>query len=916
MEKLFTSFPLKLFSLILLVISSFPVIAQQDTIAPVARCRNVEIELNEYGVAYITATMVDNGSYDNTVLADLELDITQFDCADLGENQVTLTATDSAGNQASCYATVTVTEFDLGMLVKEGFEILVRSNLVYENDFENPAHTNFRNCAPDFAQNLVRDLYGDGFDQMWTVETMQINGPEGQYSDPQGLGGNYCLGMLSTVQDDKIAFTFDRKDLDYVNLNMIVSAIDVPRCGGPFGVNVPKFNFKLYDTPSQTWDFGNPGRLLDEGEAEGTVPGADPYTFNWSEIDVDLDASTATNGFVTLLIDQLNSSGYAAIDNLSLSSSTDSNKFVNQLFVDEADTAWLQGTFTPGAAGDAVITASMGVAAIDNAAGEWSWYYVSNDGPDNSTDVTVSISAGCSTEDFNFELIVRDVAPVPTVNSDTVFQDICVYATNSGTFSDVGLDVVTISASSGQVTQDNDSAGNWFWTATEYYEALTQVTITATDEDGLDSTITFMVDVAPWTLNPSCENVTITLGENGLATLNPAQLWSDYPACMIAEATLSQSQFDCGDVGEHNITLYLTDIYGNSDSCSSVVNVEQTPLVITGEVSEYGSGNVSCFGASDGFIDATVDGGCGNYTYLWSNGATTQDLNNIPAGTYTLRVIDGTGASAEQTFVLENPERLDASIEGDKAVYVGYGPNECIDIYADVNGGDAPYTYLWNTGSTASSISDCPTQSTTYTVTVTDANGCSVTVEKEICIVDVTCGKPNNPKVIVCHNGKNMICVDESAVAAHLAHGDYLGGCEYKDPCNPSIIIAGTEGDGEEEGEENNRITLSEGEGVVENPELVSKSSVSFKTGSLSLYPNPFNASINLAAKSEVEGDWKVEVLDAAGKLIALVLDQKLKANQPIQLKINSDNLTPGVLFIKVSSPTEITINKVVYQPN
>ena len=68
----------------------------------------------------------------------------------------------------------------LDMEVVEGHESLILSNVLFNNDFENPFHTNFVNCSPDFAQNLVSSLYGDIFDQQWTVETMQINGPQNQ----------------------------------------------------------------------------------------------------------------------------------------------------------------------------------------------------------------------------------------------------------------------------------------------------------------------------------------------------------------------------------------------------------------------------------------------------------------------------------------------------------------------------------------------------------------------------------------------------------------------------------------------------------------------------------------------------------------------------------------------------------------
>src|SRR5690606_7920841 len=69
-----------------------------------------------------------------------------------------------------------------------------------------------------------------------------------------------------------------------------------------------------------------------------------------------------------------------------------------------------------------------------------------------------------------------------------------------------------------------------------------------------------------------------------------------------------------------------------------------------------------------------------------------------------------------------------------------------------------------------------------FTATVTDANGCTKTYTTTIYAEDVRCfaGNSGNAKVKICHqtnNGCHEICVDASAVAAHLAHGDFLGTC-------------------------------------------------------------------------------------------------------------------------------------------
>jgi hypothetical protein len=80
----------------------------EDTEDPVALCRDITVQLDASGNASITPADIDFGSSDNCGTPTLGLDITDFDCTNVGSNTVTLTATDNYGNTATCTATVTV----------------------------------------------------------------------------------------------------------------------------------------------------------------------------------------------------------------------------------------------------------------------------------------------------------------------------------------------------------------------------------------------------------------------------------------------------------------------------------------------------------------------------------------------------------------------------------------------------------------------------------------------------------------------------------------------------------------------------------------------------------------------------------------------------------------------------------------
>jgi hypothetical protein len=82
----------------------------EDSINPTVITQNITVQLDASGNATIAAIDVDNGSSDNCSVSSLSLDITNFTCANLGDNTVTLTVTDQSGNSDSLSATVTIAD--------------------------------------------------------------------------------------------------------------------------------------------------------------------------------------------------------------------------------------------------------------------------------------------------------------------------------------------------------------------------------------------------------------------------------------------------------------------------------------------------------------------------------------------------------------------------------------------------------------------------------------------------------------------------------------------------------------------------------------------------------------------------------------------------------------------------------------
>ena len=128
-------------------------------------------------------------------------------------------------------------------------------------------------------------------------------------------------------------------------------------------------------------------------------------------------------------------------------------------------------------------------------------------------------------------------------------------------------------------------------------------------------------------------------------------------------------------------------------------------------------------GNGQGFIDIDVSGGVGPYTYLWSDGQTTQDAIGLSGGSYSVTITDNIGCELTETFVVNNGNNTNMTASGNVTDILCAADDGEIDL--TVSGGVGPYTYSWDNGESTQDITDLTPGS--YTVTVTDAANCVTT---------------------------------------------------------------------------------------------------------------------------------------------------------------------------------------------
>lgn len=246
-------------------------------------------------------------------------------------------------------------------------------------------------------------------------------------------------------------------------------------------------------------------------------------------------------------------------------------------------------------------------------------------------------------------------------------------------------------------TQSNLSQGTYTVTATDKNSCTGTVTVTITQPSAMSVTTNVT--------NGNCgtNNGSITASTSG-GTAPYTYSWSNGGS----GATINQLA-----VGSYTVTV--TDSKGCQATAAGNVNTTSGLTVSTTVVS-----NEDC-GQQNGAVNATVSGGTAPYTYSWSNGASTQNITGLTAGNYSIVVTDANSCSATSNSIITSNSTLTVS--------VSVAQHETCNqhngaVTSTVSGGTAPLSYSWSNGATSATIQNL--DNGTYSLTVTDADGCSV----------------------------------------------------------------------------------------------------------------------------------------------------------------------------------------------
>jgi len=354
--------------------------------------------------------------------------------------------------------------------------------------------------------------------------------------------------------------------------------------------------------------------------------------------------------------------------------------------------------------------------------------------------VTISNSNGCTASS------TIAIAPPPliiaSINSTV---NVSCFGGNNGT--------ATVNVSNGVPSY------SYIWSngqtgATATHLAAGNYTVTVTGANGCTAVASTSI-TAPTVLSANIglvSNVSCNGGNNGKATINPSGGTSPYSYTW----SNGQTNITATHLAAGNYTVTVTDTHG----CTTIASVTITqPPALAASICM--TVNVTCHGGNNGSTMAHGTGGTSPYTFAWSNGQTTATATHLSAGTFSVTVTDANGCTAMASVIITQPTAVTANISSVVNVSC-YGGNNGKAIVS-ATGGISPYTFAWSNGQTA--ITATHLAAGNYTVTVTDAHGCtiiaSVTITQPPVLTASTCMTVN----VTCHGGNN------GSATAHGAGG-------------------------------------------------------------------------------------------------------------------------------------------------
>ncbi len=572
-----------------------------------------------------------------------------------------------------------------------------------------------------------------------TCKTVYVKEPEiALFPDPTCSGSNlnlHAYGAVNYVWNGPNSFSSNLANpilynatSSTANGTYTLTATDANGCAASGSIST---NFSVSELPSidasNVTGANDCSLLVGSGSINLTSisGGTSPYSFIWSKVGTGSYSSTTQN------IDHLTTGSYmVSVKNKEGCSITKSFSVTALSGPSIAIASTSDVTCYNGSNGSISVTPTAGT-SLNNS---FSYIWTNSTGTYSSTDQNITnLSAG------KYSVVLKDgndcsvsteaiiVQPTAPLSAEATLTNInCTGATTGainlnvtgGTYTPSYTFAWTKSGLAGtfSTTQNltNLSAGTYSVTITDHTCTYAN-TYTITEPSGALSATSVVTPINCYGGNTGIINLTTTGG-----TSPYSYSWSKS-----GDGSFSANIEDLSLLTAGTYNVVITD----SKSCTlSPTGIVVTQPVSALSVNTYSITNVNCKGGSDGSITLNITGGTLSYTYAWSNGAITNTINGLNAGTYTATVLDANGCSLVQNYNITEPSlALATSISSSNNVTCYNLSNGLINT--TTVGGTTPYTYTWskvgNPSYSFTNANPLNLSAGTYNLSVIDANGCS-----------------------------------------------------------------------------------------------------------------------------------------------------------------------------------------------
>jgi hypothetical protein len=858
------------------------ILTAKDVTSPTASCKNIDVNLDATGNVTITPEQLDNGSFDGcggTVT--LSASTTHFTCSDLGANTVTVTftVTDASNNTATCTSTVTVHDVTAPVITcPENTQVTCNEATVPVKTGSATA-TDACDADPEisYSDNSTQDPntancghYSYIITRTWKAE--------------DASGNTSTCNQIITVTDNtapSIGTQASNSTVECGSGNTAALNAWLTNHGGATADD---------ECSGVTWSH-NFTALSDGCGATGSA------TVIFKASDACGNTSTTSATFTITDVTAPVISGVGGPQTISCPA-TPSSYFSSPTASDGCGAATLtySDATTPGTCANA-----------SSVKRTWT-----------ATDACGNTATACQT------VYVIDNTP-PVISGVGGPQTISCPATPSSYFSSPtasdGCGAASLTYSDGTTSGSCDNARSVkrTWTATDGCGNTATASQTITVVDNTPPVITTGGTTTTLGANPSASDINAALGTAtasdacGASTLNaPSDGTVQSSGCSRTQTRTWTAKDACGNTSSASRTVgWTSDNTPPSITCPANMNLS---------VCGSGVGTWSTPSASDncgGTVTVTQTSGPASGS-VFATGSTT---------VITYQAMDGAGNTSTCSFTVTRTGGVTATCNtNNNALYYGFSGDQTATVSYYPSGGVAPYTVkitmnrniicnyinnagdeVWNGVGGSTTGNTCPSSGNgtttplstgtgiaaggsysvnvtlmadaTISATIIDANGCTVSGACPVTIhaEDARCfaGNSGVQKVTLCHKNGNAcvkLCVDESAVAAHLAHGDYLGNCTLN--CMAPAYYTAR---GIQTSTPSAEVSASEG---------------SFHVHA---YPNPSDNQFTLQVESTSNEKVGIVIYDAIGRQV-----KKIEKGDAMSLVKFGDDLKAGVYIVEV----------------